>query len=356
MAIADDLKGPLGDGTPEGMALMRARRERDRMNAEVVRLAERVDELEQLLSIVETAEGASIDPPKWLSPPKPGKAKRATLVLMLSDTHFDEVVNPHEVDGLNAYNRRIAELRLRAWAENSVKLARHYLAGVNYDGVVVILGGDIFSGDIHEELAQTNEDTMLGSLLHWSEQIAAALDLLAAEFGKVHVAAVPGNHGRMTRKPRAKMRARTNFDWLLAKMIERHYQADKRFTFQVADGADTLIRIYDWGHLITHGDQAHGGGGIGGIWPPIMRLRARKAQRWMAAGDGFDTLWMGHWHQLIMTPGLIVNGSLKSVDEYSFIGNFGYEVAQQALAVVTPEHNVTWQCPVFVTDRKKEKW
>lgn len=336
--------------------LLRVRRDRDRANAENVRLTAHVDELRRTLDIVESAEGASIAPPKWLTPAKPAKGKRATLVLLLSDTHFDEVVRAEEVGGLNAYDRRIAEMRLRAWAENSVKLARHYLSGVTYDGVVVLLGGDIFSGDIHEELAQTNEDTILGSLLHWSEQIAAALSLLADEFGKVHVAAVPGNHGRLTRKPRAKLRARTNLDWLLAKMVERHYRADKRFTFQVDDGADTLVRIYDWGHLLTHGDQAHGGGGIGGIWPPIMRLRARKAQRAMATGTPFDTLWMGHWHQLIATPGLVVNGSLKGTDEYAFIGNFGHEPAQQALAVVTPEHNVTWQAPVFVTDRKREKW
>jgi len=356
VSIADDLSAAQARDEQERFELVRARRERDRARADLGRLQDEVERLQRTLDLVDAAEGANLQPPKWLAPAKPGKAKRATLVLMLSDTHFDEVVQPDEVGGLNSYDRRIAELRLKAWAENAVKLARHYLAGVTYDGVVVLLGGDIFSGDIHEELAQTNEDTMLGSLLHWSEQLGAALELLAAEFGKVHVAAVPGNHGRMTRKPRAKLRARTNFDWLLAKMIERHYRNDKRFTFQVNDGADTLVRIYDWGHLLTHGDQAHGGGGIGGIWPPIMRLRARKAQRAMATGESFDTLWMGHWHQLIATPGLVVNGSLKGTDEYAFIGNFGHEPPQQALAVVTPEHNVTWQCPVFVVDRKKEKW
>jgi hypothetical protein len=84
---------------------------------------------------------------------------------MLSDTHFDEVVNPDEMEGLNAYNREIAMMRLEKWTQNVIKMARHYLSGVNYDGVVLILGGDIFSGDIHEELALTNEDTMIGSLV-----------------------------------------------------------------------------------------------------------------------------------------------------------------------------------------------
>jgi hypothetical protein len=227
---------------------------------------------------------------------------------------------------------------------------------MDYDGITVLLGGDLFSGDIHEELAQTNEDSMMGSLLFWSEQVAAALDLLATEFKRCHVASVMGNHGRMTRKPRMKLRARTNFDWLLSKMIERHFANDKRFTFQVPESADVLVNIYGHGMLMTHGDQASGGGGIGGIYPPVMRLRARKQQRYMATGQSFSTLWMGHWHQYLSTPSLIVNGSLKGYDEYAFINNFSFEQPQQALAIVTPERGVTIQAPVFSLDRKREGW
>lgn len=332
-----------------------ARRARDAANQQLARVQAENDQLRQALGFIEATETATIRPPKWLAPTAKG-GKHATLVLLLSDMHFDEVVRPEEVGGLNAYDRRIAELRLQAWAGNSVKVARHYLSGVTYDGVVLMLGGDTFSGDIHEELSQTNADSSLGSLLHWSEQLGAAIDLLADEFGKVHVTAVPGNHGRTSRKPRAKLRARTNFDWLLAKMLERTGAKDKRLSFQIGDDADALVSIYGRGHLLTHGDQVTGGGGIGGIWPPIMRMRARKAQRAMSIGAPFDTLWMGHWHQLIQTPSLIVNGSLKGTDEYAWLNNFGHEVPQQALAVVTPEHGITLQAPVFALDRAKEKW
>jgi len=335
--------------------IIKARRQRDSAQSENVRLQEEIELLRRSLSVVESAADAQLQPPKWLSP-KATKGNRATLVVMLSDTHFDEVVDPAEVDFLNAYDRRIATMRLERWSKNVIKMARHYLAGVTYDGVVLILGGDIFSGDIHEELAQTNEDTMLGSLLYWSEQLAAAISLLADEFGKVHVAAVPGNHGRMTRKPRMKLRARTNFDWLLAKMLEKHFEKEKRVTFQVPDAADVMVTIYGQNHLITHGDQSQGGGGIGGIWPPVMRLRARKLQRYADAGKPFRTMWIGHWHQYISTPSLVVNGSLKGLDEFAAIMNFGYEPPQQALAVVTPEHGVSWQAPIFVCDREKEGW
>lgn len=331
------------------------RRFKKKALGDMQRISSQLEEVTKTLDTTENILGTTIEPPKWLSPAKPKKTS-ATIKVILSDTHFDEIVIPEEVDGLNAYNREIAEMRLQKWSQNVVKVARHYLAGMKYDGLVLSLGGDIFSGDIHEELKETNADTILGSLLHWSEQIGGAIELLTEEFGKVHVVNVVGNHGRTTRKPRMKLRAKTNYDWLLAKMLERHYAKNEKITFQIPDSADALVKIYGMGHLITHGDQASGGGGIGGIYPPIMRLRARKAQRYLATGDNFKTMWCGHWHQLVQTPGLIVNGSLKGADEYSFINNFGYEQPQQAFAIITPENGITMQAPIFCMDRKKEGW
>jgi len=358
VGIADEIRTENDDADPDKVRAQlaqakRLRADADRLNGQLIA---QIEELQRALAIVTTAETASIEPPKWLVAPPSNRKKHATLTLLLSDTHFDEVVDPLEIGGLNAYNRRIAEQRLQAWTENAIRMARHYLSGVTYDGVVAMLGGDIFSGDIHDELKESNETVILDSLLHWSEQIAAALGTLADEFGKVHVPCVVGNHGRLSRKPRMKQRAKTNLDWLLGKMVERHYAKDRRFTFDISENADTIVPIYGWGHLLTHGDQVNGGGGIGGIWPPVMRMRARKAQRAMEVGPPFQTMWIGHWHQYVSTPGMVINGSLKGYDEYAWINNFGFEVPQQALAVVTPEHNITFQAPVFCQNLTKEKW
>lgn len=336
--------------------VLRVRRERDSAISEMARVAKQLEQVQRALDVVEQAESAQLQPVKWLMPSAKPRPSAATLVLMLSDLHLDEIVEPDEVDGLNAYNRAIAVMRMKRWSNSVVKLARHHFSGIKYDGVVLMLGGDTFSGDIHDELKETNEDSMLGSLLYWAEQIASAVDLLADEFKRVHVAAVAGNHGRTTRKPRAKLRARTNFDWLLAKMLERHFAGDKRVSFQIPESSDCLISIYDTHHLLTHGDQTQGGGSIGGIYPPIMRMRARKAQRYLATGASFQTLWLGHWHQYLPSPSMVVNGSLKGYDEYAYISNFSYEPPQQALAIVVPEKGITIQAPVFCLDRKAEGW
>jgi predicted phosphodiesterase len=356
--VPENLNDALAAEDPAEQRAARYRRERDSLRIQLGQVDAKLSETQRLLEFHDAVARANPEPPKWLTPAKAKKGHRATVVAMLSDTHFDEVVNPTELGGINAYNRDIAVMRLRAWAEGVVKLSRDYLSGVTYDGAVVMLGGDIFSGSIHDELAQTNEDTSFGSLLFWSEQIAAALSMIHAEFGKLHIAAVVGNHGRMTRKPRSKLRARDNLDWLLAHMLARQVTGPG-ITWDIPDATDAWITVYDTTHLLTHGDQVSGGGGIGGIWSPIMRMNARKAQRYASEGRTFDTVCMGHWHQLVLAPeqGMIVNGSTKGPDEWGTgVMNFRPERPQQAMWLVTPEHGITIAAPVIVADRKKEGW
>lgn len=318
---------------------------------------ERLERLERELSLLSGLAGNRREPPDWLTVhPKSGKRHHATPWLLLSDLHLDEVVNSKEIMGVNAYNRKIAELRLAATFEKAVQITRDYWSGIQYDGIVVPLMGDLYSGDIHEELVQTNEDTILGSILHWSDHLAAGISLLADTFGKVHVPVVVGNHSRRTRKPRAKFRARDNFDWFTGHLLARMFQKDRRVTFDVADGADTIVECYSEKVCVTHGDQARGGGGIAGIWSPIMRLDARKRQRQAAINQPYDLLVMGHWHNLIFGPSFVVNGSLKGYDEYAATENLGFEEPAQALFLMTPEHGRSWTAPVLPGNRKREGW
>ena len=295
-------------------------------------------------------------PPDWLSAPKKSKPHRATPWLLLSDLHLDEVVQPAEVMHMNAYNRKIAEMRLAETFKGAVTITRDYWTGLNYDGIVCPLMGDLYSGDIHEELVQSNEDTLLGSIDHWVDHLAAGLAMLADEFGKVHVPVVVGNHSRRTRKPRSKFRARDNFDWFTGKLLQKMFINDKRITFDVSESADCIVQSYNHRVCVTHGDQANGGNGIGGAMMPIMRLDAKKRSRQAAVNQPFDLMVLGHWHTLIFAPNFVVNGTTKGYDEYAYTSNFGFEQPAQALFLMTPEHGKTWTAPIFPMNRAKEKW
>lgn len=337
--------------------LAQVRRERDREKARAERFALEAAELRSLLDMHNAIAAAKPKPPRWMAPKRRGKGHRATMVAFLSDTHFDEVVDPVRMGGINAYDRDIATQRLKRFAEKVTMLARDYSAGVTFDGLVLAMGGDVFSGDIHEELRRSNEDSMLGSVLYWQEQLEACIRLLADEFGKVHIPCTFGNHGRTTEKPLINQEARTNFDWFLCRQLQRTI-VDDRITWDVPETRDTYFTSYDTTVCLNHGNETTGGGGIGGIFPPIMRMKARKSERDAALGKRWATLMIGHWHQEIFAPqqGIIVNPSMKGYDAFARRHNFRPERPAQLAFIITPEHGITDGRPVIVGDRKAEGW
>lgn len=308
------------------------------------------------LGLAQRIDASEASPPRWALRGASRKHHVAMAVAQLTDTHFDEVIKPEEVGFYNAYDRRIAELRLHRWADGVIRVGHDYVAGVELEGLAVFATGDIFSGDIHAELKESNEDHLYSSVVHWTEQIIAALTLLADGYGRVHVAAVVGNHGRSTVKPVYKGRARSNVEWLMWRGVAQRLAADKRLTFQVGDGMDLRVDLMGTRYLLTHGDQFHGGSGISGAMAPLMLGVHRKNLRQGTIGDPIDIMVMGHFHQLLTLPGLIVGGSMKGLDEFAYGINVRPEIPQQAFWLQTPEHGITVHAPILVSDRKSEGW
>lgn len=297
---------------------------------------------------------ATVEAPEWcLRKNHPG-GLTGVPTLFLSDLHWGEVVSPQEIGGVNQYNLKIAGDRLKQVVQTTVDLCKTYIAKPNYPGIVVPLGGDIFSGDIHEELTDTNELPLMPTFLDAQAALMAALTTLADEFGKVFVPVVVGNHSRTTRKPRCKSAVHTNFDWLLGKQLEMGMKHDKRITFRVSESLDTQYRIYGTRYNLTHGDQFNGGSGIAGILSPLMLGDHRKRKRQMAVGQPYDYMILGHWHSLFNGRGMIINGSLKGYDEYAYKMNFQYEDPGQALWITHPDHGVTYWMPVVFHQKRED--
>jgi hypothetical protein len=316
-------------------------------------------DLRKRIELYEALGPQTTPPPRWLSPGTSGSAKNHVIPsLLLTDIHFDETVSTAEVEGYNSYNRTIAELRIKRAFTQAVKVARNYFSGVEYDGFQLFLGGDLMSGIIHEELTETNQSTLCESILALLEPLEAGIDLLAREFGKVNVTSVVGNHGRRTRKPRAKGRAKDNFDWLVYQLVARAFRGRKDITMQVAESADASVTLYETRYRLTHGDQFRGGSGIAAELSPLLIGAHRKSKRQSRIGQPFDVLVMGHFHRTLWLPskGLIMGGSLVGYDEYAYMNNFDPEPPQCSMWLTTPEHGITLCAPIFVQDRPSEGW
>ena len=332
----------------------------------------RIRELESMLSvhkretlsdewvkhkIIGLAEAQPVIPDWMVKVPK--KEITGVPTLFASDWHWAEVVDKNQIGGVNEYNIAVSQRRCRAMIETTIDLLRNHIKVSEYPGIVFALGGDMVSGDIHEELSVSNEMEMMPTVLDLWGALTWCIDTLATEFGNVFVPCVTGNHGRNTHKIRAKGRNFTSFDWLVYQFLAKRFENDPRVRFLIPDGSDAYFQVYGHRYLLTHGDQFRGGDGMIGALGPIIRGDHKKRSRNAQIDREYDTLLLGHWHQLIQLQRLIVNGSLKGYDEYAFQNNFPFEPPRQALWITHPEHGITFSAPVQVerqSVRRNDSW
>lgn len=296
-------------------------------------------------------------PPKWiLSKKQRIKGSLGTPTLFWSDLHWGEVVDPRVINGSNAYNLAIAHERVRLMVARTLMLLFDCLQAPAYDGITLAMGGDMFSGDIHEELSRTNEAPLLPVFVDLLEVGEWVITQLLDRFEYVFVPCVPGNHGRMPNLKRMPTKSRNwlNFDWLFYVMLKKAFAKEKRVSFFIPDGANCHFRIYNHRYCLNHGDEFRGGDGMIGPLGPITRGNHKKLTGQSSIGLPFDTLIIGHFHNLMMLPHLIVNGSPKGHDEFAASLNLRWERPAQALWITHPERDITFSMPVYLDSATKK--
>lgn len=294
-------------------------------------------------------------PPAWIAAPLAKASSPGVPTLFLSDLHWGEVVHKSQIGGVNSYNLSIAHARMEYTIETAIHLLRILDKDMDYPGIVVPLGGDMISGNIHDELTATNELNTMPTVLDLYDVLVGAIKRLADVFGAVRLPCVSGNHGRDTKKIWSKDRHHTSFDWLLYQFLAKHFKDDKRVSFFIPDGSDALYKIYDTRYNLTHGDQFRGGDSIIGAIGPLTRGNQKKQARNQAVNQEYDLMICGHWHSYIHLERLIVNGSMKGYDEYAYQGNFGFEPPRQGLWITHPRYGITYRMPVICEQPAKKK-
>ncbi len=327
------------------------------MRVELENTSKALEELRAVAAFYDSARKEPIKVPNWrIAPSRKGHV--GTAMAQMTDWHIGEVVRPDEVLDLNAYNESITYQRAELWFHKVTEMPRSYVNGVHLEGLVIPATGDLFTGEIHHELEVSNYERILETVYNAQEPLLAGFELLDREWkGHVEVDAVVGNHGRMAQKSVFKGRVYDNFEWLFWSIIrDRLKDRKSRVTVNVSTSMDMNIKVYGRNYLLTHGDQFKGGSGISGAFAPLALGSHRKGKRQSAAGMPMTTMVIGHLHQLINIPGVIMGGTLKGMDEYAFGLNFEPADAAQAFWITTPERAQTIWMPIFVQDRAAEGW
>ena len=331
-------------------------REKNRQLADakklIASLTQEQDDARKIRENIYKIAAYDAEPPSWTI--REGRAgSRGIPATIWSDWHYGEVVR---MPGINTFDKLTARRRIKRLAETTVDLAYNHMgrAKVAYPGCVVALGGDMLGGDIHEELTKTNDRTTQQAIEDLIDLICGGLDLMASAFGKVFVPCVVGNHGRSTKKMQMKERVFTSHEWNVYCGVARHFRRSKHVQFSIPETADCAFNILDHRYLLTHGDSlgTKGGDGIIGALGPIMRGTLKTHRSEAQIGRDFDTLLIGHWHQYITLPGLIVNNSLKGYDEFAhLVLRAPYSRPSQALWFTHPEHGITAHWQVYLEGR-----
>lgn len=296
----------------------------------------RLDELHALVRELGGLDGIRVRRPTWAAEPPQGGKGSAVLLVHNSDRHLGEVIEPNEINGWNAYNVSICQARVRRLIAAALELGRRWTSDTVVDGVLYTMAGDEISGDIHDELRETNEATSLEQVQLAAELHVWCIGQLADEFGRVHVCAVPGNHGRTTRKPTAKKYGALSYDILIAKLVARAFADDDRVSFNIADGPDCIAVVHNRLVLVTHGDKTGTGGGQGFAGPvlPILRGGHKMRLQYASAGSSPYLVLQGHYHTSADLPGILANGSVPGYSEYGFGIRGQVDTPRQWLAVL----------------------
>jgi len=243
-------------------------------------------------------------------------------IIFSSDWHFGEVIDLDEMAGTNSYDTSIARNRYNQLINKTILHMTEWWIGPPPEVCYFLRGGDAISGEIHEELRETNDDFAIPAVSKLVKLEAAGLQRIRDEVGcEVVVISVPGNHGRTTVKPRAKAFAIDNYDFLTHTMLEWHFSGQNAdwITFSAPASGEALFEIYDKKFLLMHGDRMGSGGGQGfiGALSPITRGHKKTFDAYAGRGHLLDVILSAHFHTRCLTEYGYGNGCLPGPSEYS---------------------------------------
>ena len=318
-----------------------------------------IGRMERVIEELGGIRNVPIQVPEW-TVQRDGSAGqyRAVLGALVSDVHYGEVVDPDEILGVNAYDTVIAAERMKKYFYALTTIGIRWSTDCSIMGVLLTLAGDLISGDIHEELRITNALTAHDQVKGIVEILEAGIYMLLGVYPAVHVVGVPGNHGRTTHKPTAKLYAALSYDILVCSMLADRFKGDPRVTFQFGRSKDQLTPIFKRTVLSTHFDKIGTKGGMGFAGPMLPIIRgSKKVIEQQGSVDRYpDLIQGGHYHStgnpyLGRVP-ILANGSVIGINEYGDDIRAAVEHPQQWAYLLHERWWLRERQPIILTDLK----
>lgn len=231
------------------------------------------------------------------------------------------------------YNSKVCEKRIQLFADkvriltdiqrkdHPVKEAHVWMLGDIIEGLTVFPGQHFLVDSSLYRQVVLDGPRILGNFLR----------SMLADFDKVHVTAIIGNHGRLGR--RGEYDPETNGDRMTYKITQQIMESEKRLTWNIPDGMGerhwyAIDKIGNYSCMLFHGDQL--GGRMQGALTMIGLKRIVNGWKSGAIPEQFQDVAFGHWHQMMEIP---LNG--KSIARCGGSPESFNTFAQEALAAMS---------------------
>lgn len=284
------------------------------------------------------------------------RAHEATAMIVLSDLHLEEIVDPASVNGLNEYNLEIAAKRMDRLAVGVVWLLELTRAENGYAITELFAPclGDVTTNYLRAEDMLGNGLTPMEAIVFAQIQLVRFYKTILVRcpwLERVFVPFVPGNHDRLAFSAKTPFRKRTGMSSapVLAHGLAMELRDEPRFVLELSPGEHHYTEIY--GHTIRgmHGDRFNYQGGVGGIFIPARKHVAALNK----IRHAHQTIF-GHWHTSKLDDDWMSNGSLIGLNEYSLAKGLDPEPPAQMFALFDRDRGRRFATPVQVSD--KEGW
>lgn len=293
---------------------------------------------------------AGLDTSLHISSREGAGTSEATPVIMASDWHAEEIVTAAQSNGLNVANPEIVDARITTFFQASTNLMKNHLnPGVKIHDVVVFLGGDFITNDIHEELVENVAMKPTEAIIWVQNRLVAGIDfyLNHTPYTYTFVCRV-GNHSRTTKKTHFSQENGHSLEHLMYMYLAAYYRSEPRVRFVIKDGYHIYFNVYDTIIRFHHGHAVKYGGGVGGITIPVNKAVAQWDKARPATLDCF-----GHFHQTKSDQKWKCNGSLIGYNSFAVTIKADFEPPRQTLFLIDKKRGITCDWPILLADSLK---
>lgn len=276
------------------------------------------------------------------------KATPETAIAVLADWQLGKVTP--------SYSSPVCEQRIERYGDRVVKLAEIQRRDHPVRELRVYCLGDLVEGElIFPGQAHRIDASLFQQVLIDGPRILGNfLRKMAANFERVHVVGVIGNHGRIGGTSARDYAPESNADSMLLEITRGIVQDEERITWAATFTPGerhwyAIDRIGEKGYFLFHGDQI-GGGFAGYPWYGF----GRAIMGWRAGGvpEPFDYSLSGHFHTPVrLLAGQITHwgsGSPESDNTYASEVMKARGRPSQWLLFAHPEHGVTSEYEVHL--------